>query len=396
MNASINKWVWGLLMLTISLAGNQAAIAQPGFNVPVESFYTELAPYGQWGQHPTYGNVWRPNTGPDFQPYASNGHWVVTEYGNTWVSDYDWGWAPFHYGRWILDPAYGGWIWIPASEWGPAWVSWRSGGGYYGWAPLGPGIDINVNINIPAPYWTFVPQVYITSPNLYSYRVPHPRVINIYQNTTIINNVYRYNNRAYVYGPQRVEIERVTRRPVQVYRVDYMDRPGRSVVGNGSVGFYRPNPSVAYGRNYNNSGRYDNGRGYNRYNEPNREYRPNYAPNDRRGGYGNGNVPAEPRTYNRPTQPDGNDRGWNNRRGNSASDGYSPQPNRTYERPDHQAPVVNSPAPNPGPRAENTYQQPSPDVRGQGYPQRDRSQNQWPGQNRGGEANRAGHSRGPR
>ena len=135
-----------------------------------------------------------------FQPYATNGHWVVTEYGNTWVSDYNWGWAPFHYGRWYQDP-YRGWAWVPGTEWGPAWVSWRSGGGYYGWAPLGPGG--NGYGTIPAPYWTFVPQIYITSPRVYSYYVPRPRVMNIYQQTTIINNVYQVNNRSYAYGPRR-------------------------------------------------------------------------------------------------------------------------------------------------------------------------------------------------
>ena len=92
---------------------SQPGAIQPGYDVPVESFYDELAPYGQWRQYPGYGNAWVPNAGPGFQPYASNGHWVMTEYGNTWVSDYDWGWAPFHYGRWIYDPAYGGWLWIP-------------------------------------------------------------------------------------------------------------------------------------------------------------------------------------------------------------------------------------------------------------------------------------------
>ncbi len=55
----------------------------------------------------------------------------MTEYGNTWVSDYDWGWAPFHYGRWVNN-RYNEWVWIPDTVWSPAWVSWRSGGGYYG------------------------------------------------------------------------------------------------------------------------------------------------------------------------------------------------------------------------------------------------------------------------
>lgn len=31
-----------------------------------------------------------------------------------------------------------GWVWVPGVEWAPAWVSWRVGGGYIGWAPLPP------------------------------------------------------------------------------------------------------------------------------------------------------------------------------------------------------------------------------------------------------------------
>jgi hypothetical protein len=114
---------------------NQPDYGQPGYDQPYDGdFYDDLSPYGQWVQTPEYGRVWIPDAGPDFQPYASNGHWVMTEYGNTWVSDYAWGWAPFHYGRWYQD-RYRGWAWIPGRDWGPAWVSWRSGGGYYGWAP---------------------------------------------------------------------------------------------------------------------------------------------------------------------------------------------------------------------------------------------------------------------
>jgi hypothetical protein len=106
--------------------------------------YTEfqgaLAPYGSWSDDPTYGNVWSPYAsavGADFVPYATCGHWLMSEYGWTWVSDWNWGWAPFHYGRWI--PLAGrGWSWVPGTMWGPSWVSWRSGHGYVGWSPLPP------------------------------------------------------------------------------------------------------------------------------------------------------------------------------------------------------------------------------------------------------------------
>src|SRR2546426_4578479 len=31
-----------------------------------------------------------------------------------------------------------GWAWIPGEEWGPAFVQWRHGGDYVGWAPMPP------------------------------------------------------------------------------------------------------------------------------------------------------------------------------------------------------------------------------------------------------------------
>lgn len=259
-----------LLGLLFSVGLPQRADAQPGAGVSYQTFYYELAPYGDWVPTPNYGTVWVPNAGPDFQPYATAGRWVVTEYGNTWASDYPWGWAPFHYGRWYYDDYYG-WAWVPGYDWAPAWVSWRSGNGYYGWAPLGPGLNYGVNINIPAPYWTFVPQVYITSPRLYSYCVPRPNVVNIYQNTTIINNVYRSNNAVYAYGPPRAEIERVTRQPITVYRADQFGRGGRGFAGTdlgrqdrfdngfsrGNGRFDNPGNGATYGPSYGGRGRFD-------------------------------------------------------------------------------------------------------------------------------------------
>jgi hypothetical protein len=105
-----------------------------------DQFQTALAPYGAWDYDSSYGNVWSPSVsivGGGFSPYATRGHWVMSEYGWTWVSDWNWGWAPFHYGRWITR-AGRGWSWVPGTMWGPAWVSWRSGNGYVGWSPLPP------------------------------------------------------------------------------------------------------------------------------------------------------------------------------------------------------------------------------------------------------------------
>lgn len=227
--------VLGLMLL---LTGTAQRVAAQDEDISLQSFYDELSPYGTWIQDSQYGYVWRPDVEQsDFRPYYSNGRWVMTEYGNTWVSDYDWGWAPFHYGRWVYN-RYSQWVWIPDTVWGPAWVSWRSGGGYYGWAPMGPGMNININFNIPDLWWVFVPQrniYYNNFPRYYS-----RRNVTIIHNTTIINNVYSRNNRNYYTGPRADDIRRSTRQAVPVYSIDRSSRPGRSSISGSRVEIYRP------------------------------------------------------------------------------------------------------------------------------------------------------------
>ena len=151
---------------------------QPAPAAPVEEF---LISHFMTSYHPmATGSTIRdmdmygcPNAGPDFQPYATNGNWIYTDAGWTWASNYNWGWAPFHYGRWFYENGYG-WMWVPGNEWAPAWVSWRGGGDYYGWAPLGPSVSVEVALssyNPPANYWNFVPRQYMGNPDWHNYYV---------------------------------------------------------------------------------------------------------------------------------------------------------------------------------------------------------------------------------
>ncbi len=103
-------------------------------------FYQELTPYGRWIMGDDGQWYWQPTvvmTTPTWRPYWDNGYWVNTDVGWYWASDYPWGAVTFHYGRWHMHPRHG-WIWMPGREWGPAWVVWRGGDTYCGWAPLPP------------------------------------------------------------------------------------------------------------------------------------------------------------------------------------------------------------------------------------------------------------------
>jgi hypothetical protein len=100
-------------------------------------FYEPLSPYGRWEVVGSYGRCWIPGgVEAGWSPY-SNGYWQQSDAGWYWASDEPWGWATYHYGRWDSSPQYG-WYWVPQTQWAPAWVSWREGGGYVGWAPLSP------------------------------------------------------------------------------------------------------------------------------------------------------------------------------------------------------------------------------------------------------------------
>ncbi len=234
--------ILGIAILSVLLMlGNNTKTSAQNMSVSFQVFYDNLAPYGQWIYDPQYGNVWVPNEDGNFRPYGSRGHWLMTEYGNTWVSNDPWGWAVYHYGRWTYNSYYG-WIWIPGYDWAPAWVSWRYGGGYSGWAPLGPGMNVGMNYSVPLSWWIFVGPQYMYQPNCMRYWYG-PSYNNRYiYNTTIVNNYYRDNRTRvqYNYGPRAEVIQQTTHRPVQVYRLSHMNRPGAASVGRGTVNIYRP------------------------------------------------------------------------------------------------------------------------------------------------------------
>jgi len=135
----------------------------------VAEFYDALAPHGTWFVLPDRGWVWQPSgeeVGPEFVPYT-NGHWVYTDVGWTWVSEYDWGWATFHYGRWFFDTRYG-WLWQPGREWAPAWVDWRVGAGVVGWAPLPPDWVAPTSYDFA---WSFVDEPFFIAANVREHRI---------------------------------------------------------------------------------------------------------------------------------------------------------------------------------------------------------------------------------
>ena len=190
-----------------------------GNDVPsVDVFYDQLSTYGTWYDDPTYGWVFAPGDA-SYLPYT-NGRWTDTDYGFTWVSNDPFGWATDHYGRWVWANR---WVWRPDTTWGPAWVQWRQGDGYVGWAPAGYTDDAY----FPEDHWRFVPVAYLFAPDTPRYVIRGN--VRPYLSSTLAVRRYGHDrhNRTWVLGPDgdwlrrnRVEVRRERVDPVRIGRFD--------------------------------------------------------------------------------------------------------------------------------------------------------------------------------
>ncbi len=209
----------------------QGSAIQTGGDQTTDSFYDALDPYGDWVQTDRYGYVFRPRTtGPAWRPYT-DGSWVQSDYGWTWRSNEPFGWATYHYGRWAQLPRTG-WVWVPGSEWGPAWVSWRNSDDYVGWAPLPPDAwsangftaSVDAYFDIGPGLYAFLRVGDFGEPSYVG------RVIEPAQNVAIINKTVNVTNVTYKKvknvntivneGPDVTVINQRSRNPVKRVKVE--------------------------------------------------------------------------------------------------------------------------------------------------------------------------------
>jgi len=235
-----------------------------------QTFYDNLSSQGNWVHTDTYGDVWQPNVqDPDWAPYT-DGHWVYTDEGWTWVADDSepWGWATYHYGRWVnLDGR--GWFWVPGYTWAPAWVSWRYGGGYCGWAPLPPdtfvgidfggvgfgfhiGGDCDTAYGIGPGYYNFIGVGFLGERDYrhhYRNRNDNFTIINNTRNVTniVVNNqrgAGRFS-RVSTGGPNFATINAQSSTPVQRVRLARSNRVGNASLSGNSLAVFAPRVNAA-------------------------------------------------------------------------------------------------------------------------------------------------------
>ena len=159
--------------------------------------YDDLDDNGDWRDDSNYGHVWFPNhVDEGWAPYHE-GHWDwISPWGWTWVDDSSWGYAPFHYGRWVSVSGRWGWVAGPVAVhavYAPALVVFIGGGpggfgGNVGWFPLGPR-----EVYVPSYH---VSEGYVNRVNVSNTTVNVTQITNVY-NTTIVHNTTNITNVTY-------------------------------------------------------------------------------------------------------------------------------------------------------------------------------------------------------
>lgn len=229
--------------------------------------YSDLDEYGSWTEVTEYGNVWFPSrVSVGWAPYR-DGHWIWQDpWGWTWVDDADWGFAPFHYGRWVHVRNRWGWIPGPTSVrpvYAPALVAFVGGSNFsvsvstgrpIGWFPLGPreiyvppyrasrNYFTNVNITNTVINNTYITNVY----NDYS-SGRDMRALN-YHNRAVAGAVTAVSSDAFVNSrsvrQQMVAVDRDMVARAEVSPVAAFAPNSRSVVGSGRAATSKPQREV--------------------------------------------------------------------------------------------------------------------------------------------------------
>jgi hypothetical protein len=203
--------------------------AEARTDISIDFFYDNLGDGGNWVEVSDYGYCWQPSvavSNTSWRPY-SDGYWAYTDVGWTWVSYEDFGWATYHYGRWIRLRGRG-WVWVPGRDWGPAWVSWRTGGDYVGWAPLPPRragdiyVDfspinsrVDIDFDIGPAYYNFIDVRYIGEPVLRERIFAADQNVTYVSKTVNVTNITYTNSTVYNYGPDYNTLSRYSTRPIQ-------------------------------------------------------------------------------------------------------------------------------------------------------------------------------------
>jgi hypothetical protein len=256
----MSRFKKAFLLVAVSLASLYACAGTPSrANADVSisasfSLYDALTPYGTWENVGSYGDCWVPLDVPVGWRLYTRVFLETIYYGLIWVRQVPWGDTPYHYGRWADDDSYG-WVWVPDDDevWAPAWVAWRYGGGYVGWAPLPPdagwqsGVGLSLSVGdldqrIGGDSWCFASTRDFGSTRISASVLPPAVNVTLILQTQNVTHYDVVNSRPADHGLSLEVLERDTGRKFQSYQVQDVNAPASprgSVVRGKTIQVYR-------------------------------------------------------------------------------------------------------------------------------------------------------------
>ncbi len=109
---------------------------------------------------------------------------------------------------------------ITSDEWAPAWLNWRYGDDYVGWAPLPPD-ELVESYEVQPAFWMFVPGCYMAPPRVRTYIVPLYRRTVLLRATRVVNRTRPVQGARLAVNPgiSPSFVTRVSGAPIATYRV---------------------------------------------------------------------------------------------------------------------------------------------------------------------------------
>jgi hypothetical protein len=142
-NDDFDSWVSGRID-TVVTATNYSSLY---VNSPTySSGFSDLYTYGSWYSLGGFGYGWRPfGAAFGWSPFSYGDWYLDPSFGWSFIGSAPWGWLPYHYGGWVFSPAYG-WVWAPSGFGGGGPVAYRPvtavfvhSGSTFGFVPAHPG-----------------------------------------------------------------------------------------------------------------------------------------------------------------------------------------------------------------------------------------------------------------
>jgi hypothetical protein len=153
---------------------------------PFMTGYEELDANGDWIDEPEYGRLWTPRVVVSgWVPYRYGAWSYVRPWGWTWIDEAPWGFAPFHYGRWVQLRTR--WYWVPGRYhhrpvYAPALVGWYGRGNTH----------VSINVGEPIGWFPLAPREHFIP--AYTTNSTYIRNINYVTNNTIVTSPTQYRN----------------------------------------------------------------------------------------------------------------------------------------------------------------------------------------------------------